>query len=117
MVKRNTEHIIQAALVKWIKANYPALRVSCSGNENSHKKIDQGVDIGEPDLWIYKLGADGFTYILRLELKTKNGKLSPNQIAWNEWFDSTYGNCKNHIRDVAYGFEKAREIVRDFNNL
>jgi hypothetical protein len=112
-MKKNTEKVIQAALVDWIKKNYPMLRVSMSANENNHFHMNMGIDAGEPDLWIYAK-VENLAHFLRLELKTKTGSLNDNQIAWNEWFDKEYGNCANHKRAVAYGFAEAREIIENW---
>ena len=86
-----------------------------SANENRHKEMAQGVDTGEPDLWIYGL-KDGVMHMLRLELKRKKpfGRLNDNQIEWNKWFDSVYINCGNHKRAVAYGAIDAKEIIKQW---
>jgi hypothetical protein len=113
-LKKNTEKVIQIALVDWIAKEFPTLRVSMSANENNHYHMNMGIDAGEPDLWIYCNTPENICHILRLELKTKVGSLNDNQIAWNEWFDREYGNCVNHKRAVAYGFAEAREIIEEW---
>lgn len=93
-----------------------------SANENNHYHIKKGIDAGEPDLWLYCNTKNNICHILRLELKTMEGKnkkndsLNDNQIVWNEWFDKEYVNCSNHKRAVAYGFAEAREIITNWLN-
>lgn len=100
-----------------------SLRISKSGNENAHYHKNEGVDTGEPDLWVY-VNYKNVCYVLRLELKKKAGRLLPSQKDWNTWFDAEYGNCQNMQRAVAYGFIQAKEIIEfwlkkiiDNNNL
>lgn len=78
--------------------------------------MNMGIDAGEPDLWIYCNTPDNICHFLRLELKTLKGKLNDNQIAWNMWFDTNFGDCINHKRAVAYGFKEAREIITNWLN-
>lgn len=68
-----------------------------------------GVEVGSTDL-VLRMRVGCITYFLYLELKKRNGKLSQDQIDWNEEFDTHY-KSDNCIRAVAYGFEEAREIV------
>ena len=93
---------------------HSSFKVSMSANENNHYHVNMGIDAGEPDLWIYCNTPENICYLLRLELKTKVGSLNDNQIAWNEWFDANFGNCKNHKRAVAYGFAEAREVITNW---
>jgi len=112
--RKNVEAAIQKALIVWVRETYPEIRVSMSANENNHYHLDMGIDVGEPDLWLYKMGADNICHFLRLELKTTIGKLNPNQEEWNMWFDIEFGNCANHKRAVAYGFPQARELINNW---
>ena len=83
---------------------------SANFNEFAHKHKDMGMDVGSTDLLLRQRRADGITHFLYLELKKKDGKLSPAQIEWNAEFDAHYlsGNC---TRDVAYGFDHAKDII------
>ena len=109
-MKKQTEKVIQVALVRWVREEFGGtVTVSKSGNENSQRHLKEGVDVGEPDLWIYDTRG-----MLRLELKTLTGKLQDSQIDWNEWFDARtweVGGKPWMTRAVAYGFKEAREII------
>lgn len=83
-------------------------------NENSHKHIDMGVDVGCPDL-IIGIPYKGIFHLLFLELKTKKGKLRDTQKAWNERFDNNLiPKCSNISRAVAYGYDDAIKHIENF---
>lgn len=110
------EKAIQKALVRWflttIYHTSHNIKLIAVQNENSRHETDMGVDNGHPDL--YLAGCDNIHY---LELKKKKGKLSDNQKKWNEWFDDNL-SCDNITRDVAYGYEQAKEKITIWcNNL
>ena len=89
---------------------YPnTVKIASNNNEHARHAVSMGVDVGSPDLLLYTRKYD-VTYFLFLELKKKKGKLSESQKEWNEIFDKSY-KSKNCIRDVAYGFEQARNII------
>lgn len=88
--------------------SYP-IKVAANFNEYARQHKDMGMDVGSTDLRIsWRLR--GIYHVLYLELKTKKGKLSPEQILWNEDFDENFAseNCK---RAVAYGYEHAVTII------
>lgn len=104
MVKR-VEAAIQRAVIAYIRKRFPHVKIAASQNENSRHAASQGMDIGEPDLrLLWRTG--GVTHLLYLELKTKKGRLSPSQIAWNADFDANYSS-DNCTRAVAYGLDDA----------
>lgn len=76
--------------------------------------VDMGMDIGEPDFRLYAR-RNSILYILFLELKKKDGKLSQSQKTWNEDFDINFA-ASNTTRCVAYGFDEAKNIIVDWLN-
>jgi hypothetical protein len=106
---KNVELTIQRHLVIWVRATYPNIKIAASQNEHSHKFVDLGMDVGEPDLRLCKRVGD-VAHFLYLELKRKDGALSGNQKKWNADFDANW-NCENFVRDVAYGFIEAKEKI------
>jgi hypothetical protein len=85
------------------------INICAAQNENSRHSTDLGLDAGRPDTEL-ETRVDDILYIFYLELKKLNGKLLPSQIKWNENFDK-YRVSKNAKRDVAYGFEQAKEKI------
>lgn len=83
-----------------------------NNNEHARHQVGMGVEVGSADLLLRTRRGD-ITYFFYLELKKlkKNGgKLSPDQIKWNEDFDTHYAssNCQ---RDVAYGLQEAKDKI------
>lgn len=93
---------------------YSNIYYAANFNEFARHNADMGMDKGSPDLRLESIH-DNITYILYLELKTKKGKLSKDQIKWNENFDKNRAssNCK---RAVAFGFDDAKKIITDWQN-
>ena len=83
------------------------LHISAPQNENSRHATDLGMDVGRPDLE-FAARVNDIYYVFFLELKKKDGKLSPSQITWNERFDAHFA-CGNVCRDVAYGLQQAKD--------
>jgi len=95
-----------------LKGIQSPFKVASNNNEHARNYVNMGVDVGSPDLLITQRKGD-VVHMLYLELKTKAGKLSDNQMAWNKDFDEHFA-CKNCKRDVAYGFSEAKRIVSEF---
>jgi len=106
---KKIEKAIQAALLSWLKENYPTILVTATLNEASYKEVRQIGSTGISDLILFAVKND-IMYILFLELKKKKGKLKPSQILWNVDFDARF-KCSNNMRDVAYGFAEAKYII------
>lgn len=85
------------------------IKVAASQNENSRHAVDLGMDVGEPDLRL-STRVNGIYHIFYLELKKTKGKLSPDQIKWNNRFDVWFASY-NAKRDVAYGLVEAKEKI------
>lgn len=103
------EQAIQRELVRFLRGMKLSFKlgISAAQNENSRHSVDMGMDVGQPDLQLYATIGD-LQYTFWLELKRKDGSLRDSQIAWNEKFD-THFKAKNNQRDVAYGFNDAKE--------
>lgn len=113
MPRKLTEDAIQRALIHWIGENYPGVVVLAIRNEDMRERSDEIVR-GHPDLHM-EYNRKRTTHILKLELKTKKGRLSAAQREWNIWFDNTH-KSKNCKRAVAYGFTEAKQIVSTWIN-
>lgn len=90
--------------------NNGALKVAANFNEHARHCMDMGGDVGSPDLRIEQLRNDGITHILYLEIKTKTGRLSQDQLDWNANFDACFLS-KNCTRAVARGYKEALKII------
>lgn len=98
-------------MVNYLKTILSSSKIKIAANFNEHARNhgDTGMDKGSPDLR-FERKINGTTQILYLELKTKKGKLSKPQIAWNKDFNENFAssNCK---RAVAYGYSEAIKII------
>jgi hypothetical protein len=105
------ERAIQRALVHYLKTtpSCSKIKVCAPMNENSKHCLDMGVDVGCTDL-ILGTRVGSLYHILYLEIKTKNGELSPSQIGWNAEFDEIYAS-ENCCRQVAYGYHEGIRII------
>jgi hypothetical protein len=103
------ERAIQKALIHHLAKTTFRGKVSANFNEFAREHKSMGMDVGSPDLRLEMKRGD-VTYILYLELKTKKGKLSKSQKAWNEDFDANHASS-NCTRAVAYGFTQAKEEI------
>lgn len=86
--------------------------VAANNNEHARHHVDLGVDVGSTDL-LLRTKRGKLTYFLYLELKKtkKNGgRLSQDQIDWNEDFDANYAS-ENCSRAVAYGLQEAKDAI------
>jgi hypothetical protein len=104
------EATIQRALVRWIRENYPHVKIIAAQNENSRHHIEQGMDIGLPDLMLLWRENDVLQMFF-LELKTKKGRLSASQKDWAADYALRFA-ASNTQYAVAYGFAAAREAVQ-----
>jgi len=110
MGRRNIESAIQREHCKWLRAQ--GLEVVGYKSEGYKSGITaaldkmSGVTAGFPDLMIFKQ-VRSIYHILHQELKTKEGKLNPNQIKWHSEFKPT----KNRQAIVSYGLHQAQEHV------
>lgn len=110
------EAAIQKALLNYLRTTpyHSDLWVCAPMNENSHKHIDMGVDVGCTDL-IIGIPHKGIFHLFFLELKTKKGKLRDTQKTWNERFDNEWlPKCSNISRAVAYGYDDGIKQLDNF---
>lgn len=85
------------------------VKVAASQNENSRHTTGMGTDVGEPDL---RLAARvrGVPFFFYLELKTKRGRLNPNQKNWNADFDENFA-CDTWERAVGFGYDESKQLI------
>lgn len=110
-----TEDQIQKAVVQFARAKYKN-KLLCFSIPNEHytnpirgKKLnDLGRISGVPDLLLIKKMHPAPEY-LHLELKSKKGRLSPNQKEFLSLLDSF--NCN---ASVAYNLDDALSIIENF---
>ena len=93
----------QGLEVVWIRNEGQKSAISAALDKKS------GLISGFPDLIIFKQ-VRSITHLLHLELKTKSGKLNPNQIKWH----GTFTPSGNRKLATAYGLIQAQEIVTDW---
>lgn len=110
---KKIEDGIQSEVIRWVKDNYPHIRIFAVRNENNRWRTEE-CDLGHPDLQLERTDIDHIERIMKLELKRKKGKLKDSQIEWNATFDSTYR--KNCHRYVAYGYDEALDLIKTWAN-
>ena len=112
MGRRNVEDVIQIEYVKWLSVNHPEIEVYYNKNEGKKHIITamqdkrKGLKKARPDLDLI-MKVRSIYHFLHQELKTKTGKLSPDQKAWHANFIPT----KNRQACVSYGLHQAQEHV------
>lgn len=119
MRKNREEEQNQVAFVSWFRYQYPQYRellTFASFGENIGPKRmarlkQMGLTPGYPDLMLYvSKPYQGFWSAgLLIEMKSKKGKPTPNQLSIHELI-----RTKNYIVRIAHSWEEAKEIVLDY---
>jgi len=106
------EHNHQVGFVLWFRQNYPDVLIfaipngSWRDSQTAVKLKKEGVVRGIPDLYVPK-------YHLWIELKTPNGKLSPEQVEMHRYLRAIGDGVI-----VGYGAEDcSRQILERFNTI
>lgn len=112
-----SEHSEQVALMQWVevvRAQYPALGMLYAIPNGGFrlpataKKLQsEGVKPGVPDLCL-PVARSGF-HGLYLEMKAKDGRLSPNQTRWLALL-----SAEGYAARVAYSFDQAVQLLTDY---
>lgn len=111
-MRTKTEHEEQREFVSWFRKNHSDVRIFAipNGGERSLSQASrlkcEGVLKGVPDLFIP-------AWNLWIEMKTENGRLSPEQKDWLTHLESFCG----HSTLVCYGCEDAQNQVLAFKKL
>jgi hypothetical protein len=100
------EDVIQRELIRWLKDDYPDWKVFATRNEDSRNRSKE-IEVGIPDL-ILRKNIGGVRHFIYFEVKTKKGKLNPNQIKWRD--DQDF--CSNEKYGVGYGLTESKEILK-----
>jgi hypothetical protein len=114
---RTSEHVEQVTLMRWAalqERRYPELRLlhAVPNGGARHKAVAaamraEGVRRGVPDLDLPV--ARGQWHGLRIELKAKGGRLTPEQTQWLA--DLT---AEGYRAEVCTGWESARELILEY---
>lgn len=111
-----TEHVEQAALVRWFDLQYPALRGRLAAVPNggdrhpavAGKLKAEGVRKGYPDLQL--LMPRGCYHGLIIELKRiKGGRVEPEQADWIDWLSG-----QGYMAVVCKGADQACETIKRY---
>lgn len=111
-----SEHQIQVSLKLWFNLRYgkqyPNLFVAIPNGGARHivtaKKLKaEGVSKGFPDIFIPIPMDDG--HGLFIELKTKKGRATEEQIAWCEYLNSV-----NYSAHICKGFDEAKTTIENY---
>lgn len=109
-----SEHSEQSALITWFHTQYPNHLIFAVPNMGKRDYAlasylrAEGLTAGIPDLCI-PMPRKNY-HGLFIELKKPGGKKpNPNQQCWLEAL-----TAQGYLATVAYGFEPAREIIREY---
>jgi len=114
-VKEQSEEQQQIELVNWVHRIYPAqwskLHHSPNGGQRSastgHKMKMMGTRKGFPDLVLYE--KRGTHCGLVIEMKTRTGRVAPEQMEWKTWLTDCGFDCY-----VARGLDDAKAIFEGY---
>lgn len=105
----NSEHIEQREVVKWVRQNFPGVRIFAIPNGGARSPSSamrlklEGVSAGVPDLFIP-------AWLLWIEMKTiSKGRVSPDQ---KDWFG--YLTEIGHTIILAKGADDAKHQILKF---
>lgn len=111
-----SEHAHQVTLINWFDAAYPKLSERLFAIPNGgHRHVatakkmkSEGVRAGVPDcmLPVAKGGYHGIFIELK---KTKTGRVSKEQKAWNEFL-----NEQGYLAVICYGFDEAKKAIEEY---
>ena len=104
--RRNVEDAIQRELLRWIKENYPHVKVFATRNEDSRNRPDE-IEAGIPDV-IARWMVGDVRHFLYLEVKTKKGTLQKNQKEW-----AAEPRANNEYYGVGYGLAECKKVIID----
>lgn len=113
--RNHPEHDQQCLFVDWMRYLYPKIKVMASGNGapltafQKHWMVREGMLKGAADLFII-YPSRGF-YGLFIEMKSKKGKISPEQL---EFMD--YVRSHNFKGEFAWSYEEAKKIFLEYIN-
>lgn len=112
-----TEAQEQAALIKWtqaVRGKYPELALLYHApNEGKRSAITgarlkaQGMKKGFPDLFLPV--ARGGKHGLFIEMKSRKGRASPEQLWWLERL-----TAQGYAAVVCHGWEEAKEVIENY---
>lgn len=121
MAKNREEEVNQVALVQWFRRQYPKyadlLTLASIGENVGPRRMarlkQMGLTPGYPDLMLC-LAKDGDFYegrpsILFIEMKTKKGRVQPNQTAIHNQLRE-----RHYQVEVARSWEEAKEIIQNY---
>jgi|TARA_R100000482_G_C5130787_1_gene151752 hypothetical protein len=109
------ERDIQKAIVNYIKLQYPNVLycASAGGLRTSIKQARMmkatGYVKGFPDLMVME--PVGKFHGLFLEIKTKKGRATKEQLLWRHKL-----NGRNYVCEITYGFEETKEVIDRYIN-
>ena len=109
------ERDIQKAIVNYIKLQYPNVLycASAGGLRTSIKQARMmkatGYVKGFPDLVVME--PVGKFHGLFLEIKTKKGRATKEQLLWRHKL-----NDRNYVCEITYGFEETKEVIDRYIN-
>lgn len=110
--KNPSEHAEQVLLINWFRLNYPQYIIFSIANGGKRDLIeakrlkDEGLLKGMPDIGIIIYGTT-----IYLEMKTRNGKLSPAQLS----LIPKIQNLGNTVL-IGYGFFDAKNKIEEVLN-
>jgi hypothetical protein len=112
---RNQEHLEQVALINWFRLQYPFLKgclwaVPNGGVRNIGTAIKlkrEGVISGVADLFL--MCPRGLKHGLFIELKSKTGKASPNQLEFQK-----LAQKMGYEAEICYGFMQAKNLIINY---
>lgn len=103
---RKIEDAIQRELIRWLRAEYPHLKITATRNEENRNRVDE-IEIGMPDLLIRWPRGD-VMHLLYFEIKTKKGRLSKEQKEW-----AAFHRLSNEHYGIGYGLIQCKDVLRE----
>jgi len=100
----NIEDAIQKELIRWIRETYPEAKVIATRNEENRRRPHE-IENGMPDLLI-RWKRDNIRHFLYFEVKTKKGRLSPDQKEW-----AALPRLSNEHYGIGYGLIQCKEVI------
>lgn len=98
------EDAIQRDLILWLNREYPHVKVIATRNEENRYRTEE-IDNGLPDL-ILRVPVGVVMHFVYFEVKTRKGRLSPDQKKWAE-----RPRLSNEHYGVGYGLEDCKAQI------